>query len=71
MTDEVDQAFEAEQEFIKHSLKHSKVGGRRLAATGRCHNCEEPLPSPELFCDVDCRDDYDLREKMQGINGRL
>ncbi|MGB6053732.1 MAG: hypothetical protein WBG17_00685 [Burkholderiaceae bacterium] len=29
-----------------------------LVADGHCHFCESEIGHPLLFCDVDCRDDY-------------
>lgn len=34
-----------------------------LLATGRCYNCEEPVGAGRLFCDQDCRDDYERRTR--------
>lgn len=34
-----------------------------LPQTGRCHNCGEPVT--ELFCDADCRDDWERRKRMR------
>lgn len=31
-----------------------------LQEINKCHSCEEPLTTG-LFCDSDCRDDYDAR----------
>lgn len=33
-----------------------------LMPCGRCHNCREPITLP-LFCDTDCRDDYEYRQE--------
>ncbi|MFC5475759.1 hypothetical protein [Paraherbaspirillum soli] len=30
-----------------------------IAPDGHCCFCDEPLPHPARFCNVDCRDDYD------------
>lgn len=34
-----------------------------MVACGYCYNCNEPLAQGRLFCDVDCRDDYELRTR--------
>ena len=36
---------------------------QRLIPCHRCHNCEASLPAGFLFCDTDCRDDYQRRAK--------
>lgn len=28
-----------------------------------CRNCEEPTPDGHAFCDEDCRDDFEKRNK--------
>lgn len=33
-----------------------------IQPTGHCHNCGEVIEGA-LFCDVDCRDDWQLRQK--------
>ena len=35
-----------------------------LQSTGRCYNCEAPLPAG-TFCDPDCREDWEKREKRR------
>ncbi len=30
-----------------------------LHSDGRCHFCDEPVPDSLIFCDIDCRDDYE------------
>lgn len=42
---------------------------RPLPAIGRCHNCSEPLPAGEKFCDEFCRDDYDYIQQRRRANG--
>lgn len=41
---------------------------RQLSPTGQCHNCEEPLAHDQLFCDQDCRDDWQKRDRMRGFS---
>ncbi|WP_044527942.1 hypothetical protein [Herbaspirillum sp. B65] len=38
-----------------------------LQADCRCHFCDEPVAGELLFCDVDCRDDY---QKMESAHRR-
>jgi len=33
--------------------------------TGTCHNCGEPVFWPNLFCDLDCRGDWEKRDEQQ------
>lgn len=32
-----------------------------ITANGRCHNCNERLEPKHLFCNSDCRDDWQAR----------
>ena len=41
-----------------------------LVAYGACHYCDEPLAPGLLFCDVDCRDDYDKEQAAKARAGR-
>lgn len=34
-----------------------------LQPTGSCHNCGEAVLADARFCDPDCRDDFEKREK--------
>lgn len=37
-----------------------------LPATGDCHNCQASVPTGHKFCDADCRDDYQRRQRCLG-----
>ena len=41
-----------------------------LAPHGCCHYCDEALAPALLFCDVDCRDDYDKEQAAMARAGR-
>ena len=34
-----------------------------LPPIGECYNCEEKIDHDRLFCDADCRDDYEKRKR--------
>jgi hypothetical protein len=34
-----------------------------LKPIGLCYNCQEKIGSSKLFCDLDCRSDYEYRKK--------
>jgi hypothetical protein len=36
-----------------------------MPAVGHCYNCNEPLPTGRLFCDTDCRDDFQKRTRKR------
>jgi hypothetical protein len=39
-------------------------------AHGCCHYCDEALAPALLFCNVDCRDDYDKEQAAKARAGR-
>jgi hypothetical protein len=34
-----------------------------------CYYCDTDLVSPKIFCDADCRNDYDREKKMAAMKG--
>lgn len=55
--DDVDRA--QERETLDRALAIAAARMPTLPATGDCHNCAASIPSGALFCDADCRDDYE------------
>lgn len=49
---------------IRNSIKRSHLH------TGFCFYCYEPVHSPHLYCDVDCRDLYEENKRMDQIEGK-
>lgn len=73
MADEADMAQELEELALKHALAHRKAGAN-LPPKGSCYNCAEALPPVKegkelrhvrIFCDKDCGDDWEEREKLK------
>jgi hypothetical protein len=44
----------------------SRPAMRRMS---QCHFCEEFVCDTELFCNVDCRNDYERHERIGKIRG--
>lgn len=66
MADIVDDAQEAmEQAAYLARLAQSK---QPSLPTGECLECGDATPGS--FCCPDCRDSYELRQKMRRINGQ-
>ncbi|MFA5826157.1 MAG: hypothetical protein WC825_09320 [Gallionellaceae bacterium] len=63
MTDTVDQAQKFEELRRKIALKE-QAAKPAMPFKGECYNCEAPI-AVGCFCDVDCRDDFELREKRK------
>jgi hypothetical protein len=62
--DQFDRATELEEKQRELSIEANRQG-RRLIPVGRCFNCDSPVPASHVFCDADCRDDYEKREKTK------
>ncbi|XKM12710.1 hypothetical protein RCS94_06690 [Orbaceae bacterium ac157xtp] len=61
MADIADNASEYEQMVIAHALNnrvHDKIVLYKY-----CRNCQELTPDGLAFCDSDCRDDFEKRNK--------
>jgi hypothetical protein len=59
VTDEIDMA----NEQVEMTLRSARL--RRnptLPVIGQCYNCESDIPVG-VFCDSDCRDDYEKRTR--------
>lgn len=56
--------FDRAQDHIERVLPLQLAVRKPVKAqpNGRCHNCREPISSIMLYCDADCREDYERRE---------
>lgn len=64
MPDEADRAQEVEERQRAAALTKRRP---TLPICGYCHNCGTTLGTTGLlFCDEDCRDDYEKRERLCG-----
>lgn len=63
MADIIDLANDRAEEILEDALKKAKR--EALVPTGRCHNCDETIQPGQRFCDTDCRDDWEYRNKVQ------
>jgi len=62
----IDRACEIEQLMLEQALADQKRKAVYLKPTGFCKNCGEVIPPDaenQRFCDIHCRDDYDLEMK--------
>jgi len=63
--DEADKGNEtAELTLQSYINKIRKRANTTLLVTGFCYNCEEEIRN-RLFCDAECRDDYEKRENRK------
>lgn len=60
-----DQASDFEERDREAALRFRRAPGPE--ATGRCLHCDEELFSRDLrWCDAQCRDDWQARERVHG-----
>lgn len=60
-----DRATQREQELLADALENvARIPA--LPYTGQCLNCGDITGGGRRFCDIDCRDDYELRMKLKG-----
>ena len=67
LPDICDQADKLMADQLEYQLKKIKEN-KPLQPTGFCLNCEDKIESG-LFCDAECRDDYDFRVERGRVNG--
>lgn len=62
MSDWADEACAMEGLYLAEAL--SQRVNLKIGLNGTCHNCGEM--TDKLFCDSDCRSDYEQRERFNG-----
>lgn len=67
MTDIYDQATAREELERELALQQTRYSAKPLPH-GTCNNCEASCVG--AFCDQDCREDWETRQRMAKINGR-
>lgn len=61
--DDIDKGNEHAENMLDAQIKRVRSkAADGLRAIGQCWNCDEPAHG--LFCDSDCRDDYDRRARL-------
>lgn len=70
-SDILDCAAELTQREIEAQLAahRQRARGTQIKPKGFCYNCDEPLSPEQLFCDSDCRDDYQHIQERRKANG--
>ena len=68
MADDADLAqIEIEADLAKARLRAGHA--IKLAASGHCHNCDEPVQVGQLFCDRECARDFEKCERGAAMQG--
>ena len=65
MTDAIDMGCQCEQEDRDRALA-AQAAKPSMPPLGFCYNCDA-VGFEGCFCDADCRDDYELREKQKRV----
>lgn len=65
-----DEAERAEAIFREEALHRAAARRQKsLLPTGACFFCRSPVHVGLLFCDVECRDDYEREVEARARNG--
>lgn len=68
--DIIDHADEVMEQMQTARIEAIRTTKARLPSIGRCHYCSSATEENQLFCDADCRDDYEHEQKAKQRNGR-
>lgn len=70
-SDILDYAAELAQREVEARLEahRDRAKESKIEPKGSCYNCDEPLDQGHLFCDSDCRDDYQHIQERRKVNG--
>ena len=66
MADEADRAQVVQEQALQLALGKQKTKPR-VNSTGRCLWCNDVVGPEAMFCDVDCRDDYEKNRNLRGF----
>jgi hypothetical protein len=61
MPDDIDRQVERDQAELDALITYRKP---IKPATGRCFNCDEPVPTGVHYCDKDCQQDHEQRQRF-------
>jgi hypothetical protein len=65
-----DLATRREEEFLQVALRdQQRRGARSLSTPGLCSNCGEACLPLAVYCDADCREDHEARQRMASGRG--
>lgn len=70
MTDMFDKATETEEQFRNQAIDNIRKNAGQSRHLGRCLCCNAQVENNGLFCNIDCREDYELTQRIRRITGR-
>lgn len=50
------------------AVRRKASNSSKLLYSGSCYYCNEDVPSPRVFCDAGCRDDWQHERDRRRIN---
>lgn len=68
--DVIDEAQATEGLFLAVALRNARAAGEGLKPVGRCYYCDGFLVAGRLFCDADCRDDWQRERAAKQRSGK-
>lgn len=69
MSDHADLSDARIEQAVTEGVRKVRAAAR-MQSCGRCYFCEEQVPDARLFCDADCRDDYEREEAARRRAGQ-
>lgn len=70
MADVYDKASDVEEYFRSKAIDDVRRRNNSLKKTGHCLCCNAQIDNNGLFCGVECREDYELEQRIRAITGR-
>lgn len=72
-SDSSDHASEVEDRLKEYELQRIRQARNKASSmppSGYCYYCSSSVATPKLWCDSDCREDWERLEKMKRIEGK-
>jgi hypothetical protein len=70
MADEVDMAFDVEQQNLNSAIAAQLKQKSSLHPIGVCHYCDTTVNLKQLFCNSDCASDWERIDKQRKASGK-
>ena len=65
MPDEIDQAQDHIEKSMAAALEAQRNKRDVMPPNGKCYNCEESVTDGAKFCNIECRQDFELRNRRR------
>jgi len=71
MSDMFDKASDTEEQFRSLAIEEIRKNIGKTKYTGRCLCCNAQIETKGMFCSCECREDYELNQRLSRITGRV